>query len=78
MEPMEHDSITSRRYKEDFDGLLENVKKTEAQMEKMKEILRVIAYPRRGTEEETDYTFAEDVARYIQSNFTLQDLEPIA
>lgn len=75
MGPIEHDAITSQRYKEDFDGLLVETKKTEAKLAKMKEILRVIAYPRRGTEEETDYTFAEDVARYIQSNFTLQELE---
>lgn len=28
MEPIEHDAVTSRRYKEDFDGLLVEAKKT--------------------------------------------------
>lgn len=75
MEPMEHDAVTSRRYKEDFDGLLAETKKTEAKLAKMKEILRVIAYPRRGTEEESMFVFVQDVADHIQSNFGLDDLE---
>lgn len=75
MESMEHDSITSRRYKEDFDGLLAETKKTEAKLAKMKEILQVIAYPRRGTEEESMFVVVEDVSNYIQSNFALQELE---
>ena len=75
MEPVEHDAVTSRRYKEDFDGLLVEVKKTEAKMAKMKEILQVIAYPRRGTSEETDFVFVQDVANFIQSNFSLAELE---
>lgn len=75
MEPAEHDAVTSRRYKEDFDGLLVETKKTEAKLEKMKEVLRIIAYPKRGTSEETDFVYLDDAATFIQSNFDLQELE---
>lgn len=42
--------------------------------ERFKEILRQIAYPRRGTEEEARDIF--DYAKIIQDNFSLEDLEP--
>lgn len=43
------------------------------QYEKMKELLRWIGYPRRGTDEE--YSDIFDAAKDIQANFKLEDLE---
>jgi len=40
--------------------------------EKMQEALRVIAYPRRGTEEED--MSAEDIVRFVEQNFTRKEL----
>lgn len=43
--------------------------------EQMQECLSVIAYPRRGTEEESMFADRYDVAKYIQDNFSLKQLE---
>lgn len=40
---------------------------------KMAEVLRVIGYPRRGTKEET--MDIEDIAKYVQTNFSMDDLK---
>lgn len=75
MNTMEHDAYSSKLYKEDCQALSAELIKAEAKLAKMKEVLRVIAYPRRGTEEETMFTYVEDIYRYIESNFSLEDLE---
>ena len=69
----EHDAQSSRRYKEDFDGLVEQYKKIEHLNARFKDLLRQIGYPRRGTEEE--YMDIQDAANLIQSNFSIDDLE---
>lgn len=50
----------------------------EKECERYKDLLRIIAYPRRGTSEEADYVYAEDCAKLIQANFSLEDLLPRA
>lgn len=47
---------------------------TKEQYDKMKEALRVIAYPKRGTWEERDMITAQDCAEYVMKNFTLDEL----
>lgn len=42
--------------------------------DRYKAILRILAYPRRGTSEETHFVSAADCAQLIQSNFTLDEL----
>lgn len=68
----EHDAITSRRYKEDLDELIIAADKAEALNARFKDLLRQIAYPRRGTEEESMDIF--DAAQLIQANFTADEL----
>lgn len=50
-----------------------DVKKLEALNARFKDLLRQIAYPRRGTEEE--YMDINDASMLIQSNFSLDELE---
>jgi len=68
----EHDSMTSKRYKEDFDGLVIAANKADALNARYADLLRQIAYPRRGTDEEKMDIF--DAAKLIQSNFTADEL----
>lgn len=57
-----------------FRGMnINSVSKLTIKHEKMKELLRWIAYPRRGTDEE--YSDIFDAAKDIQANFKLEDLE---
>ena len=69
---MEHDSMTSKRYHEDWVDALRILDETEKCCARMADLLLAIAYPKRGTENEL--VFLEDASNLIQANFTLDEL----
>lgn len=69
---IEHDAKTSRNYKENWDDAVEKLNNANALNDRLKDLLRQIAYPRRGTDEEKMDIF--DASKLIQSNFSCDDL----
>lgn len=69
---IEHDSQTSRKYREDWHDAVKKLNEADALNARLKDLLRQIAYPRRGTDEESMDIF--DAGKLIQSNFTLDEL----
>lgn len=56
-----------------MDRFISHAKNNEILIERLKDLLRLIGYPKRGTDEENIDIY--DAAKLIQDNFTVEELD---